>query len=135
MPIWNSRKSLSWSSSICIAIINFANFQWNFASWCYLEALSPMQGQFKDEFVTAGGVPLSEVCALVSVSWNKKEYFMLFLFFLFLLFTLQVSINTMESKIRPNLFFAGEVTYWVSIVCLAIYLMKYITRFGLCCRY
>lgn len=35
-----------------------------------------MQGQFKDEFVTAGGVPLSEVCALVSVSWNEKEYFM-----------------------------------------------------------
>ncbi|CAL9777097.1 unnamed protein product [Musa acuminata subsp. burmannicoides] len=38
------------------------------------------KGQFKDEFVTAGGVPLSEV-----------------------------SINTMESKIRPNLFFAGEI--------------------------
>ncbi|CAD5164782.1 unnamed protein product [Musa acuminata subsp. malaccensis] len=38
------------------------------------------KGQFKDEFVTAGGVPLSEV-----------------------------SINTMESKMRPNLFFAGEI--------------------------
>ncbi|XP_031254760.1 uncharacterized protein LOC116112776 isoform X1 [Pistacia vera] len=38
------------------------------------------KGQFKDEFVTAGGVPLSEV-----------------------------SLNTMESKIRSNLFFAGEV--------------------------
>ncbi|XP_031404374.1 uncharacterized protein LOC116213529 isoform X1 [Punica granatum] len=38
------------------------------------------KGQFKDEFVTAGGVPLSEI-----------------------------SLNTMESKIRPHLFFAGEV--------------------------
>ncbi|KAL5582393.1 hypothetical protein UlMin_014835 [Ulmus minor] len=38
------------------------------------------KGQFKDEFVTAGGVPLSEI-----------------------------SLNTMESKIRPKLFFAGEV--------------------------
>ncbi|MCL7023494.1 hypothetical protein MKW94_023896 [Papaver nudicaule] len=38
------------------------------------------KGQFKDEFVTAGGVPLSEI-----------------------------SLNTMESKIQPHLFFAGEV--------------------------
>ncbi|WCJ20834.1 FAD/NAD(P)-binding oxidoreductase family protein [Euphorbia peplus] len=38
------------------------------------------KGQFKDEFVTAGGVPLSEI-----------------------------SLNTMESKIRSQLFFAGEV--------------------------
>ncbi|XP_039140955.1 LOW QUALITY PROTEIN: uncharacterized protein YtfP [Dioscorea cayenensis subsp. rotundata] len=38
------------------------------------------KGQFKDEFVTAGGVPLSEI-----------------------------SLNTMESKITTNLFFAGEV--------------------------
>ncbi|CAO2820891.1 unnamed protein product [Amaranthus hypochondriacus] len=38
------------------------------------------KGQFKDEFVTAGGVPLSEV-----------------------------SLNTMESKILRNLFFAGEI--------------------------
>ncbi|CAN1272322.1 Uncharacterized protein YtfP [Linum perenne] len=38
------------------------------------------EGQFKDEFVTAGGVPLSEI-----------------------------SLKTMESKICPNLFFAGEV--------------------------
>ncbi|KAL5725513.1 hypothetical protein ACHQM5_008650 [Ranunculus cassubicifolius] len=38
------------------------------------------KGQFKDEFVTAGGVPLSEI-----------------------------SLNTMESKIQPGLFFAGEV--------------------------
>ncbi|KAG9455751.1 hypothetical protein H6P81_000259 [Aristolochia fimbriata] len=38
------------------------------------------KGQFKDEFVTAGGVPLSEV-----------------------------SLNSMESKIKPQLFFAGEV--------------------------
>lgn len=38
------------------------------------------KGQFKDEFVTAGGVPLAEI-----------------------------SLNTMESRIRPNLFFAGEV--------------------------
>lgn len=38
------------------------------------------KGQFKDEFVTAGGVPLSEI-----------------------------SLSTMESKQQPNLFFAGEV--------------------------
>ncbi|KAF2316225.1 hypothetical protein GH714_041566 [Hevea brasiliensis] len=38
------------------------------------------EGQFKDEFVTAGGVPLSEIY-----------------------------LNTMESKICPRLFFAGEV--------------------------
>ncbi|CAL1357846.1 unnamed protein product [Linum trigynum] len=38
------------------------------------------KGQYKDEFVTAGGVPLSEI-----------------------------SLKTMESKMRPNLFFAGEV--------------------------
>lgn len=38
------------------------------------------KGQFKDEFVTAGGVPLSEI-----------------------------SLNTMESRIQKHLFFAGEV--------------------------
>ncbi|XP_071915636.1 uncharacterized protein [Coffea arabica] len=38
------------------------------------------KGQFKDEFVTAGGVPLSEIY-----------------------------LNTMESRIQSNLFFAGEV--------------------------
>ncbi|XP_042498282.1 uncharacterized protein YtfP isoform X2 [Macadamia integrifolia] len=38
------------------------------------------KGQFKDEFVTAGGIPLSEI-----------------------------SLNTMESRKQPNLFFAGEV--------------------------
>ncbi|KAL8545886.1 hypothetical protein ACS0TY_005851 [Phlomoides rotata] len=38
------------------------------------------KGQFKDEFVTAGGVPLSEV-----------------------------SLNTMQSRIQSHLFFAGEV--------------------------
>lgn len=38
------------------------------------------KGQFKDEFVTAGGVPLSEI-----------------------------SLNTMESKLKRNLFFAGEI--------------------------
>ncbi|GAA0145749.1 oxidoreductase [Lithospermum erythrorhizon] len=38
------------------------------------------KGQFKDEFVTAGGVPLSEIF-----------------------------INTMESRIHSNLFFAGEI--------------------------
>ncbi|KAE8801553.1 putative oxidorectuctase [Hordeum vulgare] len=41
---------------------------------------SSQQGHFKDEFVTAGGVPLSEI-----------------------------SLSTMESKKQPNLFFAGEV--------------------------
>lgn len=38
------------------------------------------KGQFKDEFVTAGGVPLSEIM-----------------------------LNTMESKICSRLFFAGEI--------------------------
>ncbi|XP_010528309.1 PREDICTED: uncharacterized protein LOC104805438 [Tarenaya hassleriana] len=38
------------------------------------------KGQYKDEFVTAGGVPLPEI-----------------------------SLKTMESKLVPNLFFAGEV--------------------------
>ncbi|KAJ8438121.1 hypothetical protein Cgig2_015378 [Carnegiea gigantea] len=38
------------------------------------------KGQFKDEFVTAGGVPLSEI-----------------------------SLNTMESKLKRNLFLAGEI--------------------------
>ncbi|KAL6623685.1 hypothetical protein ACP70R_033564 [Stipagrostis hirtigluma subsp. patula] len=38
------------------------------------------KGQFKDEFVTAGGVPISEI-----------------------------SLGTMESKKQPNIFFAGEV--------------------------
>ncbi|XP_042976093.1 uncharacterized protein YtfP isoform X4 [Carya illinoinensis] len=38
------------------------------------------KGQFKDEFVTAGGIPLSEI-----------------------------SLNTMESKIHSHLYFAGEV--------------------------
>ncbi|KAK4426181.1 3-dehydro-bile acid delta(4,6)-reductase [Sesamum alatum] len=38
------------------------------------------KGQFKDEFVTAGGVPLSEI-----------------------------SLNTMQSRIQSHLFFAGEV--------------------------
>eukprot|EP00267_Zea_mays_P054277 XP_020407501.1 uncharacterized protein LOC100192078 isoform X5 [Zea mays] len=38
------------------------------------------KGQFKDEFVTAGGVPITEI-----------------------------SLGTMESKKQPNLFFAGEV--------------------------
>lgn len=38
------------------------------------------KGEFKDEFVTAGGVPLSEI-----------------------------NLNTMESRVCPNLFFAGEV--------------------------
>ncbi|XP_043705814.1 uncharacterized protein YtfP isoform X2 [Telopea speciosissima] len=38
------------------------------------------KGQFKDEFVTAGGIPLSEI-----------------------------SLNTMESRKQTNLFFAGEV--------------------------
>ncbi|KAK2966946.1 hypothetical protein RJ640_002131, partial [Escallonia rubra] len=38
------------------------------------------KGQFKDEFVTAGGVPLSEI-----------------------------SLNTMESRTQSGLFFAGEV--------------------------
>ncbi|KAH0454110.1 hypothetical protein IEQ34_016034 [Dendrobium chrysotoxum] len=39
-----------------------------------------MKGQFKEEFVTSGGVPLSEI-----------------------------TLSNMESRIRRNLFFAGEV--------------------------
>lgn len=38
------------------------------------------KGQFKDEFVTAGGVPLSEI-----------------------------SLSTMQSRIQSRLYFAGEV--------------------------
>lgn len=45
---------------------------------CTLNVLG--KGQFKDEFVTAGGVPLSEIY-----------------------------LNTMESRLQSNLFFAGEV--------------------------
>ncbi|RWW09316.1 hypothetical protein GW17_00027186 [Ensete ventricosum] len=38
------------------------------------EALSLMQGQFKDEFVTAGGVPLSEVFIMVSIQSSVKLF-------------------------------------------------------------
>ncbi|WVZ14626.1 hypothetical protein V8G54_012192 [Vigna mungo] len=50
------------------------------------------KGQFKDEFVTAGGVPLSEI-----------------------------SLNTMESKVCPRLFFAGEVYQIYKIVFISIF--------------
>ncbi|RVW23947.1 Uncharacterized protein CK203_082576 [Vitis vinifera] len=48
------------------------------------------KGIFKDEFVTAGGVPLSE---------NKSGFLAL----------IKISLNTMESRIQSHLFFAGEV--------------------------
>ncbi|XP_075493696.1 uncharacterized protein LOC142531456 isoform X2 [Primulina tabacum] len=44
------------------------------------------KGQFKDEFVTAGGVPLTEI-----------------------------SLNTMQSRIQQHLFFAGEVLNIVGV--------------------
>ncbi|TXG59052.1 hypothetical protein EZV62_016881 [Acer yangbiense] len=69
------------------------------------------KGQFKDEFVTAGGVPLSEV-----LSFSLSIYLSTYLFcvcngnvtYIFLAFV-KISLNTMESKIRSHLFFAGEV--------------------------
>ncbi|KAF3558616.1 hypothetical protein F2Q69_00016118 [Brassica cretica] len=50
------------------------------SSLVLLPVLDGFPGQYKDEFVTAGGVPLSEI-----------------------------SLKTMESRLVPNLFFAGEV--------------------------
>ena len=65
---------------------------------------------FKDEFVTAGGVPLSEVLSLCvcyiyisiyqSLEWKNNSGF---------LPLIKISLNTMESRKQPRLFFAGEV--------------------------
>ena len=64
-----------------------------------------MKGQFKDEFVTAGGIPLSEVLSLslslsCTCSCRKLTLFLVFV---------KIALGTMESRIRSNLFFAGEV--------------------------
>ncbi|KAJ4707517.1 FAD/NAD(P)-binding oxidoreductase family protein [Melia azedarach] len=64
----------SWASISNNSLISIADI----LKHCTFEVTG--KGQFKDEFVTAGGVPLSEI-----------------------------SLNTMESKIHPHLFFAGEV--------------------------
>ncbi|XP_050223418.1 uncharacterized protein LOC126673353 [Mercurialis annua] len=63
-----------WASVSNNSIISVANL----LKLCTFEVTG--KGQFKDEFVTAGGVPLSEII-----------------------------LNTMESKLCPRLFFAGEV--------------------------
>lgn len=65
-----------------------------------------MKGQFREEFVTAGGVPLSEVLSFFSLPlcppcllWKYNSLFLV---------SVKVSLNTMESKIHSRLFFAGE---------------------------
>ncbi|TYH36551.1 hypothetical protein ES332_D13G272800v1 [Gossypium tomentosum] len=63
-----------WASVSNSSIVSIANL----LKHCTFEVKG--KGQFKDEFVTAGGVPLSEI-----------------------------HLNTMESRIQPNLYFAGEV--------------------------
>ncbi|KHG17814.1 putative ytfP [Gossypium arboreum] len=63
-----------WASVSISSIVSIANL----LKHCTFEVKG--KGQFKDEFVTAGGVPLSEI-----------------------------HLNTMESRIQPNLYFAGEV--------------------------
>ena len=80
-----------------------------------------MKGQFKDEFVTAGGVPLSEVTLSLSLSLSLSpsyththcKYDSGFLAFM------KIMLNTMESKLHSHLYFAGEVvllgTYLLSI--------------------
>ncbi|KAL4326063.1 hypothetical protein GQ457_11G019150 [Hibiscus cannabinus] len=63
-----------WASVSNNSLVSIANL----LKHCTFEVKG--KGQFKDEFVTAGGVPLSEI-----------------------------HLNTMESRIQPNLYFAGEV--------------------------
>ncbi|XP_021856051.1 uncharacterized protein [Spinacia oleracea] len=67
-------EDISWASISSEALLSVASL----LKQCSFEVAG--KGQFKDEFVTAGGVPLSEI-----------------------------SLKTMESKILPNLFFAGEI--------------------------
>ncbi|KMT17140.1 hypothetical protein BVRB_2g040520 [Beta vulgaris subsp. vulgaris] len=67
-------EDISWASISTDALISVASL----LKQCPFEVTG--KGQFKDEFVTAGGVPLSEI-----------------------------SLKTMESKILSNLFFAGEI--------------------------
>lgn len=81
-----------------------------------------VKGQFKDEFVTAGGVPLSEVLSL-SLSHTRAhththcKYNSVFLAFM------KISLNTMESKIHSHLYFAGEVAFF-GISCLSIHTLQ-----------
>lgn len=63
-----------WASTSNISLSSIASL----LKQCHFRVTG--KGQFKDEFVTAGGVPLSEI-----------------------------SLNTMESRIQSHLFFAGEV--------------------------
>lgn len=76
-----------------------------------------MKGQFKDEFVTAGGVPLAEVGTSLDVPFKLLGLPCIVKFNSFPL--VQISLNTMESRIRPNLFFAGEVVFRISCSSLA----------------
>ncbi|KAK4752843.1 hypothetical protein SAY87_021641 [Trapa incisa] len=62
------------------------------------------KGQFKDEFVTAGGIPLSEVILLSLSLSHSSDCIINFLYL-----PPQISLSTMQSKIQPHLFFAGEV--------------------------
>ena len=39
----------------------------------------------------------------------------------FVLSFVKISLDTMESKIRPNLFFAGEVMFYISGACLELF--------------
>ncbi|XP_057947763.1 uncharacterized protein LOC131143465 isoform X2 [Malania oleifera] len=70
------------------------------------------KGQFKDEFVTAGGVPLSEVLSLSHTHTHTHTNAYIHGHCCVcncLCRNTKVSLNTMESKIQQHLFFAGEV--------------------------
>ncbi|KAE8021629.1 hypothetical protein FH972_007503 [Carpinus fangiana] len=70
------------------------------------------KGQFKDEFVTAGGVPLSEVRSLsllLSLSLSLTHTHTHIVNITAFLASMKISLNTMESKIHSRLYFAGEV--------------------------
>ncbi|PPS14445.1 hypothetical protein GOBAR_AA06096 [Gossypium barbadense] len=69
-----------WASVSNSSIVSIANL----LKHCTFEVKG--KGQFKDEFVTAGGVPLSEI-----------------------------HLNTMESRIQPNLYFAGENVWGIGL--------------------
>ncbi|RXH89500.1 hypothetical protein DVH24_031857 [Malus domestica] len=67
------------------------------------------KSQYKDEFVTAGGVPLSEVSPSLSPSPFLPFFFTFIGSVILCLAFVKISLNTMESKIQSRLFFAGEV--------------------------